>query len=218
MATLTLTPELRPVTRRYLLSAAPVAAIALAIPGQASAKTSDIAGWNRAKADYASACTAESDAIDCQTVAEETLLQFWHTAPEGTATYTANGAIYDNGAIVMQPFEHTVQLDRHTIKQYQPDDVRQSPEFRAFCDRVEAWRNDPAHLAAQSAFDAADAATSEAMNAKIAAWGALVDFPLSDPATIADKMAIALPYVDGCGEWAERLLVALQADLERVMA
>lgn len=203
-------------TRRSLLAAAPAIAVAAVIPGKAVA--SDLSGWHRVKADYEAAHAAECAAIDLQTKAEEALSQFWQTAPERTISYTVE-AFSTAGGISVPAMQHTVSLMHRDIAQpHLSASLRTSPEYLDYCRAVQAWKNDPAHIAAQEAFNASDAATTEAMHAKIEAWQAMVDFPLSDTTSIAEKVTLAIPYVDGCGEWGERLLVAVQADLARATA
>lgn len=121
------------ISRRGLLAATPLAAAAIALPGTASARTSDLAGWHRAKADYAAAIAAEDQAIARHDEAEGALAQFWRTAPE--ETITVHEPAWTHGTLTVAAYDRPVTLTRHNLGK-QPHAVKMTDAYAAYCLRV----------------------------------------------------------------------------------
>ena len=142
--------------------------------------------------------------------AEENWFRFRSTAPKRTITYTVKG--FTTGYVTLATHERTATLTERNCDKPDPD-YRNHPDFIAFCEEVQAWRDEGAGIIAAEA--EADQAWSEALTAVDNAWKALAQYQVHDFHQITEKLAICNPETDDT-EHRGLLLDSIEADMRRL--
>lgn len=203
-------------SRRALLKAAPVVAAAIALPLPAFAGTSR--EWERLKRNYADACRRWDVASEAESRRDSEEIDFDRTAPFRRVTCDLAGWEHQgkNITVVAAPTEETVTLTRGNVDTVS-DEFKTLPEYAAFREELAAWEEARAHEAAARGWKAAAEEWYEALNVQDEAWRALVAFPVTNMAMLAEKIELATQHdMMSNSELAEDLISAMASDVARL--
>lgn len=205
-------------SRRGLLKAAPIAAVAIALPDAVLAAGGIDPEWERLKAEYRVSVERfdRASAADCRRDDEEH--DFNKTAPERECTFTEEGLTIENGDVRIELKERpgAFVLTRNNYKRCGPL-VEKAPGYADYCAELRAWEARREAFGAERGWPGVEREWEAACDAQDAAWRALVAYPVTDARLLAEKveLATAVDMMSCDGDPAE-LVEAIQADLARI--
>jgi len=203
--------------RRTLITASPIAAAAalFGAPAIAAPTSTDLLGWERAKAAYIAAVDHAAVLGKRFSEWEAEMFADKKTAPTATIEYTAEG--FTHGPVTMASYASTVDVSRGDYKsEYVVSRIGGTPEYAAFCRAVEAWEARPERVSLLERKRQVQDEWETAVDSCGSAWVTAVEFPLSDAASISEKIALLQRETEGDGGLLTELLNAVAADLARV--